>query len=175
MGVTNTSTGTCGSHLSQMGVTALVKKIPAGIICRGPTGPMCYALSRAHFSVASWRECLLRVLFPVGGSPQWCRAEEETKEKFWMMHFSWTQLLELFGDFFGEGQNFWRIFWRRAVFWWGFNFWRLWTFWGCSLLTYLDSQTLMGFFELWGCTFLFYSVFVACFTLTGVCWIYEYS
>ena len=44
MGVTNTSTGTCGSHLSQMGWTTLMKKIPAGTICGGPAGPLCYAL-----------------------------------------------------------------------------------------------------------------------------------
>jgi len=44
MGVTSPSTGTCGSHLSRMGVTALVKKIPTGIIHRGPTGPLCYTL-----------------------------------------------------------------------------------------------------------------------------------
>jgi len=44
MGVTSPSTGTCGSHPSQMGVTASVEKIPAGIICRGCMGPLCYAL-----------------------------------------------------------------------------------------------------------------------------------
>jgi len=44
MGVMNPSAGTHGSHLSQMGVTALVKGIPAGIVCGGPVGPLCYAL-----------------------------------------------------------------------------------------------------------------------------------
>jgi len=36
MGGTSPSTGTCGSHPSQIGVTASVKKIPTGIICKGP-------------------------------------------------------------------------------------------------------------------------------------------
>jgi len=51
MGVTSPSTGTCGSHLSQMGVTASVKKIPAGIICRGPAGPLCYALVKQNLGM----------------------------------------------------------------------------------------------------------------------------
>ena len=35
-----------------------------------------------------------------------CRAEEETEVNFWMTPFSWTRLLEISGDFFGEGRNF---------------------------------------------------------------------
>jgi len=46
MGVMNLSTGTCGSHLSQMAVTTLVKKkiLPTGIICGDPMDLLCYAL-----------------------------------------------------------------------------------------------------------------------------------